>query len=182
MRGIVMALVCAPFLWGWIPGASAGDVPCAGAAPAMTVARLGQIVTALDPSAVQHGYGWRMQIGGQVTLLTADAAAGRLRAMMPIGRAGDMDEADLRRMMQANFDSALDGRYAIARGLVWSVFVHPLRGLEKNHLIGGLAQAATLARTHGTIYSGGGAQFGGGDSPELQRDLLDELLKRGEDL
>ena len=182
MRGIVMALVCAPFLYGLASGASAGEMPCAGPAPDMTVARLGQIAGALDPGAVQHGHGWRLRIGGQVTLLTADAAAGRLRAMMPIARADDMDAAALRRMMQANFDSALDGRYAIARGLVWSVFVHPLQGLDKDHLIGGLAQAATLARTHGTFYSGGGEQFGGGDSPELQRELLNELLKRGEDL
>lgn len=148
----------------------------------MTIARLDRIVTALDPEAMQHGNGWRMRVDGQVTLLIADEAAGRLRAMMPIGRADDMDKAGLRRMLQANFDSALDGRYAIARGLVWSVFVHPLRRLDKDQVIAGLAQAATLARTHGTLYSGGGMQFGGGDSPDLQRDLLDELLERGEDL
>lgn len=161
---------------------AADEATCAGADSAMTLARLGEIVMALDPDAVQQGQGWRLRIGGQVTLLTADAAAGRMRAMMPIGREGDMDKGDLRRMLQANFDSALDGRYAIARGLVWSVFTHSLGSLDKNLLIEGLAQAAMLARTHGTLYSGGDMQFGGGDSPGLQLELLEDLHRRGEDL
>ncbi len=182
MRRIAIAIIYVYALGGWVPDVSASETHHVADEPIMTIARLGEIATALDPDAVHHGNGWRMRIGGQVTLLTADAAAGRLRAMMPIGRADDMEKAELQRMLQANFDSALDGRYAIARGLVWSVFVHPLRGLEKDHLIAGLAQAATLARTHGTLYSSGGLQFGGGDSPDLQHDLLNELLRRGEDL
>ncbi|HEY9039832.1 MAG TPA: CesT family type III secretion system chaperone [Roseovarius sp.] len=183
MRRIFIALTCAlSLVWGVQTGATAIDRPCPAVAPVMTVVRLEQIVTALDGDAVQVGHGWRLRVDGHVTLLTVNEAAGRLRAMVPISRADDLDRAELRRMMQANFDSAQDGRYAIARGLVWSIFVHPLRGLDKEQLIAGLAQTATLARTYGTLYSGGELQFGGGDSPELQRDLLDELLERGEDL
>ncbi len=182
MWRVIMVLICVSSVWIVATDASADDAPCVEVEPDMTVARLGQIVTALDAEAVQHGHGWRLRVDGHVALLTADEAAGRLRAMMPIGRADKVDKFELRRMMQANFDSALDGRYAIARGIVWSVFVHPLRGLDKEHLIAGLAQMATLARTHGTLYSSGGLQFGGGDSPEMQRELLDELLERGEDL
>lgn len=182
MRRLAIVMICLCVFWTRVPGVFANEAVCGSDVPVMTIARLGQIATALDPDALAHGKGWRMRIGGQVTLLTADAAAGRLRAMVPIGRAEDMGKAELQRMLQANFDTALDGRYAIARGLVWSVFVHPLRGLDRDLLIAGLAQAATLARTHGTLYSGGGMQFGGGDSPGLQRDLLNELLRRGEDL
>ncbi len=31
--------------------------------------------------------------------------------------------------MQANFDTALDARYAIAKGALWSTFIHPLSDL-----------------------------------------------------
>ena len=176
MRRIDMALVCVPFFGGWAAPGAAENVP------EMTLEQLGRIAAALDPDAVRRGHGWRMRIGGRITLLTADEAAGRLRAMVPIRSASQLGADDLRRMMQANFDSALDGRYAIARGIVWSVFVRPLRGLDKDQLIAGLAQTVMLARTYGTLYSGGGMQFGGGDSPGLQRGLLEELMKRGEAL
>ncbi|MEX0316546.1 MAG: hypothetical protein AB3N21_01250 [Ruegeria sp.] len=38
------------------------------------------------------------------------------------------------------------------------------------------------AKTYGTLYSGGAGQFGGGDSCNLQRQLIEELLKKGEEL
>ena len=85
-------------------------------------------------------------------------------------------------MMQANFDSALDARYAIARGTLWSVFIHPLEALQKNELISGLGQVVNLAQSYGTLYSGGALQYGGGDSGTLQRRLIDELLKKGEEI
>ncbi|PVA11856.1 hypothetical protein DC366_02650 [Pelagivirga sediminicola] len=148
----------------------------------MTAERLSRIVAALDPDATRHGKGWRLIVGGQIVLLTADAEAGRLRAMVPIRSTDGLEAADLTRLMQANFDAALDGRYAIARGILWSVFVHPLPTLDKDHLIAGLAQVATLAQTYGTLYSGGALQFGGGDSGDLQRSLIDELTRRGDDI
>lgn len=85
-------------------------------------------------------------------------------------------------MMQANFDSALDARYAVANGTLWAVFIHPLSPLEKNELISGLGQAVNVAKTYGTLYSGGGVQFGGGDSNDLQRHLIEDLLERGEEI
>ena len=105
-----------------------------------------------------------------------------MRAMSPIRPAAGLSQADLERMMQANFDSALDARYAIANGTLWSVFIHPLSPLERDEFISGLGQVANVAQSYGTLYSGGALQFGGGDSGGLQRQLLDELLKRGEDL
>jgi hypothetical protein len=85
-------------------------------------------------------------------------------------------------MMQANFDTALDARYAIAQGRIWGVFIHPLAELEREQLISGIAQTVNLARTYGTLYSGGAIVFGGGDSSGLYQDLFEELLERGQDI
>ncbi len=68
------------------------------------------------------------------------------------------------RLMQANFDSALDARYAIAKGKLWSVFIHPLSPLTDKELKSGLHQVVTLVRSYGGSFSSGGLQFGGGDS------------------
>ena len=81
--------------------------------------------------------------------------------------------------MQANFDAALDARYAIARGQLWAVFIHPLSPLKRDQLISGIGQTVNIALTYGSTYSGGATSFGGGDSGSL---LLEDLLKRGQEL
>lgn len=152
------------------------------AEPRMTYERLGRILSALDPEVQPRGRAFSLAIEGVQVVVITDPAADRMRAMVPIRPAEGLSETDLHRMMQANFDSALDARYAIANGTLWAAFIHPLSPLEKDQLISGLAQTVNVARTYGTLYTGGAMQFGGGDSPGLQRQLIDELLRRGEDI
>ena len=85
-------------------------------------------------------------------------------------------------MMQANFDTALDARYAVAQGRVWGIFIHPLGALERAEFLSGLAQTVNLARTYGTLYSGGAQVFGGGDSNGIYNELFGDLLNRGQDI
>ena len=150
--------------------------------PPMTADRLIRIVMALDPEADMAGPGLEMTIADVPILIVMDPGANRMRAMVPIASAEGLTEADLLRMMQANFDSALDARYAVANGRVWGVFLHPLAELERDQLISGLAQVVSVAQTYGSFYSSGAARFGSGDSVQLHRELLEELLDRGEAL
>lgn len=150
--------------------------------PAMTVDRLAAIVEALDPDVIARGPVLEFTLEDIPVLVIADPAADRMRAMVPIASAEGLKEADLLRMMQANFDSALDARYAIAQGRLWGLFIHPLSPLEKDQFLSGLVQTITVARTYGTAYTGGGAVFGGGDSNRIYRDLLERLRKKGEAL
>lgn len=148
----------------------------------MTYERLGNIIFTLDPDAIPEGPGFRMTMANVPLIVITDASADRMRAMIPIRSAQGLTPAELSRMMQANFDTALDARYAIANDTLWATFIHPLAPLEKDQFISGLAQAVNIAKTYGTLYSGGAAQYGGGDSGNLQRALIDELLKKGEEL
>ena len=148
----------------------------------MTMARLGEIIQALDPEVQQRGSALEFTLDGLPMIVVADPRADRMRAMVPIASAEGLSEEDLMRMMQANFDSALDARYAVANGRLWGVFIHPLSPLEQDQLLSGLVQTITLARTYGTAYSGGGAVYGGGDSNEIFNKLLEELRKKGQEL
>ncbi|SLN24740.1 hypothetical protein TRL7639_00818 [Falsiruegeria litorea R37] len=148
----------------------------------MTYERLGKIIFALDESAQPRGPGFELSVSGVPIIVVTDPVADRMRAMVPIRRADELTQDDLQRMMQANFDSALDARYAIANGTLWAAFIHPLSPLEKDQFISGLAQTVNIAKTYGTLYSGGAAQYGGGDSGNLQRALIEELLKKGEEI
>ena len=156
--------------------------PAQDAEPPMTYERLGKIIFALDPEAQPRGPGFQLMVSDVPVLVITDANADRMRAMVPIRSADELSQQDLTRMMQANFDSALDARYAIANGTLWAAFIHPLSPLEKDQVISGLAQTVNIAKTYGTLYSGGAQQFGGGDSSNLQRQLIDELLKKGEEI
>ena len=150
--------------------------------PPMTMSRMADIIRDIDPEAQASGSAIQFTIDDIPLVVVADPGANRMRAMVPIRSADGLAADELMRLMQANFDTALDARYAIARGFLWSPFIHPLRPLEKDQLISGLGQVANLQQSFGTLYSGGAIHFGGGDSGELQRKLIDELLKKGEEI
>lgn len=150
--------------------------------PPMTIDRLAEIVMALDPNAQSSGTSFQMVINDVPVVIITDPIADRMRVMTPVTRVGSLSGEQLMRVMQANFDTALDARYAVAQGTLWSTFIHPLSPLEKNQFISGLGQTVNLAETFGTFYSSGAQSFSGGDSVPLQRELIQNLLERGEEI
>lgn len=150
--------------------------------PAMDALRMAEILHAIDPEATQRGIVTELTIDDVPIMVIVDEPSDRMRAMVPIRSAQGIEPEELQRMMQANFDTALDARYAVARGRVWGVFIHPLSPLEREQLLSGLIQTVNLARTYGQAYTGGAQHFGGGDSNGIYRELLEELLKKGEAL
>lgn len=148
----------------------------------MTLERMGEIVLGLDAEAQSNGTAFQMTIEEVPVIIVTDAGADRMRAMVPIRSAEGVTPEELSRMMQANFDTALDARYAIAQGRLWAVFIHPLAPLEKDQFISGLGQVVNLARTYGSLYTGGALTFRGGDSEGIHRALIDDLLEKGDDI
>jgi hypothetical protein len=148
----------------------------------MTFERMARIIVAIDTDAALRGNAIEFTVNDIPVFVVADPVADRMRAMVPIRSAEGLDAAEMMRLMQANFDSALDARYAVAQGRVWGVFIHPLASLQRDQLLSGLAQTVNVARTYGETYSGGAAVFGGGDSNGIYQELLNELQKKGEEL
>ena len=150
--------------------------------PSMTPDRLLDILLALDPETRPSGNGVELTIEDVPVLVIVDPVADRMRAMVPIRAVEGMSAEDLERVMQANFDTALDARYAVANGRLWGVYIHPLSPLRRDQLISGLGQTVNLALTYGGLFTGGALSFGGGDSVPLQRELIDRLLEKGQDI
>ena len=148
------------------------------AATPMTAERLGELVLRIDSEAQQSGSAWQFMVDGFETVLVYDIDADRMRVMIPINDADALPPEELVRLMQANFDSALDARYAIANDLLWGVFIHPLSALTDMEFLLGVGQTVNVAATFGESYSSGMFMFGGGDSGELELErqrLLQEL-------
>ncbi len=152
------------------------------AEPHMTFDRMARIVRALDPGAQVSGNGFALTIDDIPMLIVTDMRANRMRAMVPIRSVETMTGEEMKRVMQANFDSALDARYAVAQGRLWGIFIHSFKELERDQLISGMAQTVNVAKTYGSLYTSGAGQFGAGDSGALQRKLIEDLLERGQDI
>jgi len=146
----------------------------------MTLERLGKIIFTLDETAQSNGAHFQMTIQDIPIMILTDVNANRMRTLIPIRAVADMTSDEVLRVMQANFDTALDARYAIAQGKLWATYIHPLSSLEKDEFISGLGQTVNIAKTYGSLFSGGALSFGGGDSVPLQRQLIDDLLKKGD--
>ncbi len=120
---------------------------------------------------------WEFTVHGYKVSVITDERANRMRIIVPIVKAEDIGSEQMKRMMQANFDSALDARYSIARGVLWSAFIHPLSELSERQFIDGLAQTVNLAGTFGDSYSSGALIFGGGDSKQKQDKHYREIIE-----
>jgi hypothetical protein len=104
----------------------------------MTPARMRALIERLDPAASMRGNVWEFTVDEASIALVFDTGADRMRLMMPVVEADEVDAEGMRRLLEANFDTALDARYAIARGILWATFIHPLstpvrRGTRQRH-------------------------------------------------
>lgn len=98
---------------------------------------------------------------GMMMVMT-DEKANRMRMMMPIQPFDPAKEEDVRTALialHANYDRALDARYAVSDGILWSAFIHPLSSLSEEDLASAIHQVRTLRKNTGTTYSSGALLF-----------------------
>lgn len=139
---------------------------------------MAEVIGALDSEAERSGNNWQFTVEERMLIVVTDANAGRMRIITPIAEAGALPQEALERLMQANFDTALDARYAIGQGVVWAAFVHPLDSLTTRDFASGVLQTKSLGDTFGTTFSSGVLNYGGGDSAGILEEQLKELLDR----
>ena len=147
----------------------------------MTLDQMHVLLERLDPDVERDGGRWQATINDVPVIIVTDQDHNRMRILVAIRKAGNLTPADLARLMQANFDSALDARYALAQNILWSTFIHPLSTLHDRQFLTAIGQTINLAQTYGSSYSSGLLLFGGGDSGAIQqRELIDKLLQQGQ--
>lgn len=147
----------------------------------MTPEAMHETILKVDAEAVRSeaGNAWQFTLEERQVTVVTDLSHDRMRIFVPIAPADGLPEAMVRRLMQANFDTALDARYAIAQDILWGTFIHPLSPLTERQFLSGIGQTVNLARTYGTTFSSGELSYGGGDSQGLmERELIDRLLEK----
>lgn len=148
---------------------------------AMNNKRLEAIIKNLDEDFKGSNGHWQFQVNSATLTVLTDESHDRMRIIIPILESDQLSKDELYRIMQANFDSALDARYAVAKGLLWSTYIHPLASLTDEQFLLGVGQTVNLVSTFGGSYSSGLLNFSGGDSQGLrERELIDEILQKGQ--
>ncbi len=103
---------------------------------------------------------WEFELHGVKMACLTDEEFDRMRVIAPIAEIEDMLEEHQEAVLEANFHTALDARYATSDGVLYAAFLHPLEALTEGELRSALDQVVGLVETYGTTYSGGSVVFG----------------------
>ena len=127
----------------------------------MTLDKMRTLIKRLDEDAVEARPGtFLFLVNDYEVSIFSSVPANRMRVMVRIRDADKLEKKDLLRILQANLDAALDARYAIGRGSLWSVFIHPLSNLHPKQFLEGVGATVNLAATYGSTFTSGQVVFG----------------------
>jgi len=141
--------------------------------------KLQELILRIDKKVQGKPGFWQLNYEGIGVYIITDEKADRMRIISAVSDADKISKTKMIRIMQANFDSALDARYSIAKGKVWSAYIHPLSSLSDKEFFSGLAQTITLVKSFGKSYSSGALIYKGGDSNDLNRKSYSDILRKG---
>lgn len=108
---------------------------------------------------------WGLRFKGEEFLVLSDETHDRMRIMSPVAEETALSDRDRRAVLAANFDRALDARYAVSGGKLWVVYLHPLGGLTEPQFLDALEQTHRLKANYGTTYASSELVFQGGGPP-----------------
>ncbi|MEL6179829.1 MAG: hypothetical protein AAFS10_12795 [Myxococcota bacterium] len=132
-----------------------------GAVGRMDMDRLDQLLRSEAVGPVNGDDGvWEFVHNGVRMACLANADHDRMRLIAPILPVEQLTIAQVAQMMEANFHTALDARYATSNGILYATYIHPLSPLTDQQVRSALHQVASLARTFGTSYTSGELEFG----------------------
>lgn len=131
----------------------------------------------------QLGY-WRVTYNNQELYIITDESHNRMRIMTPIAEINIEEETGEKKsslskkelaenqkaklelmniLLEANYDRALDAKYAIQKGILFAVFTHPLFELEDIQFLDAMKQVTRLVETYGTTFMSSDLTFQPGE-------------------
>lgn len=124
--------------------------------PVMTVERIRRVLGEEDVHELTvDGDQLRFVFDGVRMACVVDRDVDRMRLMAPVARESALTVAHARILLQANFHTTADARYAISSGVLFALFAHPLASLSERELRSALQQVANLVHTFGSTYTSG---------------------------
>ncbi|MGC6431181.1 MAG: hypothetical protein ACON5F_09080 [Jejuia sp.] len=76
----------------------------------------------------------------------------RMRIISPIADSNSLNDELIKAALVANFHTALDVKYAVSDGVLWSVFIHPLKELSEHQVKDAVSQIYHANINFGTTF------------------------------
>jgi hypothetical protein len=128
----------------------------------MTTSAIGRLLDSyLTDLEGQDGF-WRGMREDVQLFVVSDESHDRMRIMAPVGELKDLEPGVLQQLLEANYDRALDAKYAMRGKEIWSVSVHPLATLAPDDFASFLDQVVRLVNNTGSTYASSDLVFGAG--------------------
>jgi hypothetical protein len=135
----------------------------------MTTSAIGKLLDSyLTDLEGENGF-WRGVREDVQIFVLSDDSHDRMRIMAPIGELKTLETHVLKMLLEANYDRALDAKYALRGREVWSVSVHPLATLAPDDFASFLDQVVRLVKNTGSSYASSDLVFGAGDPADPDR-------------
>lgn len=105
--------------------------------------------------------GWKFFIKEIPMMSITDTNHNRMRIISPIADASNLNDELIKAALVANFHTALDVKYAVSDGVLWSVFIHPLKELTAHQVKDALSQVYYANINFGTTFASTSLNFPG---------------------
>ena len=128
----------------------------------MTLDTMDRVIRAMGANVERKGSAWGFEYLETPVVVITDPVANRMRVVAEVIDASKVTGEQWAAIMVANFHTALDARYAVSNGVVYSLFLYPLGSLTEGDLRSAVSQVVVLSKTFGTTYNSTGISFGGG--------------------
>jgi hypothetical protein len=89
-----------------------------------------------------------------------------MRLITPVRRISELSPEQVPRVLEANFHTTLDARYATSEDILYAAYIHPLSFLSEVELRSAVRQVSNLALSFGSTYSSGELVYAPGQSPQ----------------
>ena len=144
----------------------------------MSNEKLAEVITQSADS-VQGDLGrWQFKIQETIFIVITDVNNNRMRIISPIADTVSLEKGMIENALIANFHSALDVKYAISEGILWSVFIHPLKELSDDQVKSAISQVYYANVNFGTTYASTSLIFPGRTQEENQKPEKKKLNTR----
>ncbi|EDP69511.1 hypothetical protein FBALC1_17257 [Flavobacteriales bacterium ALC-1] len=111
---------------------------------------------------------WQFQVKDVTLISLTDTQHNRMRIISPIAESKDITDDLLKAAMVANFHTALDVKYAITNGVLWSVYTHPLKELSEDQVRDALSQVYKANVNFGSTFTSTALTFPAGTSTDKE--------------
>lgn len=126
----------------------------------MTLEKMDRVIRAIGANVEQKGSAWGFEYLETPVVVITDPVANRMRVVAEVIDASEVTGEQWAAIMVANFHTALDARYAVSNGVVYTLFLHPLGSLTEGDLRSAVSQVVVLSKTFGSTYNSTGISFG----------------------